>query len=115
MKKTSTTSKASLLNALRRLLCAVILLGLTFTGAKAQVVNMTNGSTTTCSSDFYDSGGSGGSYVENENFTYTFMPASSGAIKLVWNYFNSEMGMIIYTYIMGLVRVLHYCFQGLDI
>ena len=42
--------------------------------------NMTNGTVTTCMGNFYDSGGPSGSYQDNENFTMTFYPATSGAM-----------------------------------
>jgi hypothetical protein len=39
---------------------------------------MSNGSTTTCEATFTDSGGSSSNYSDNENFTYTFFPATTG-------------------------------------
>lgn len=46
--------------------------------ANAQIVNMSNGTTTTCAADFYDSGGPGTNYGNNENFSHTFFPATPG-------------------------------------
>jgi hypothetical protein len=43
------------------------------------------GSVTTCSGDFYDSGGPSGNYGNDEEFTMTFYPATSGA-KLQFNF-----------------------------
>lgn len=42
------------------------------------VVNMTNGSLTTCNATFYDNGGSGSNYSNSQNLTYTFCPATAG-------------------------------------
>jgi hypothetical protein len=41
-------------------------------------INISNGSTTTCSTDFYDSGGAGSDYSSNENFVYTICPDVAG-------------------------------------
>ncbi|MBK6346609.1 MAG: hypothetical protein IPF68_11875 [Bacteroidales bacterium] len=57
------------------------------------VYNITNGSVTTCTGLFYDSGGASGAYQNNENFTETFYPASAGAmVRMVFNSFNTESG-----------------------
>jgi hypothetical protein len=44
----------------------------------AQNINMSNGSTNTCSANFYDSGGLASNYGNNENLSHTFFPASAG-------------------------------------
>jgi PKD repeat protein len=55
--------------------------------------NMTNGTVTTCTGNFYDSGGPSGSYVDNENYTMTFYPSTTGAmIRFVFNSFTTESG-----------------------
>ncbi|MBL7884063.1 MAG: T9SS type A sorting domain-containing protein, partial [Bacteroidia bacterium] len=41
------------------------------------VVNMSNGSISTCNATFYDSGNTG-NYTNNQNLTYTFCPATAG-------------------------------------
>lgn len=69
--------------------------------AFSQVINMpASGSTTTCSATFYDSGGSGGSYSNSENRTYTFVPATAGSkIRVVFTSFSTENnydGLMIY-------------------
>jgi len=57
------------------------------------IFNMTNGTVTTCTGDFYDSGGPTGNYQNNENLTMTFYPASAGnMIQMVFTSFNTESG-----------------------
>jgi len=49
------------------------------------------GIVTTCSGTFYDSGGSSGNYSNGEDFTMTFIPATSGAkLSIVFNSFAIE-------------------------
>ena len=55
--------------------------------------NITNGSITSCSGLFYDSGGASGAYQNNEAFTETIYPASAGAkTRLTFNSFDVESG-----------------------
>jgi len=57
------------------------------------IFNMTNGTITTCSGDFYDSGGASGAYQNNENFTMTFYPSTPGAmIRFNFSAFTTESG-----------------------
>jgi len=57
------------------------------------IFNMTNGSVTTCSGNFYDSGSSSGSYQNNENFTETFYPSTPGSmIRFTFTSFSTESG-----------------------
>ncbi|WP_375561698.1 CUB domain-containing protein [Bernardetia sp. OM2101] len=65
---------------IRLLLCFSLTLLFSWQSLYAQV-NMSDGSSTTCGTDFFDSGGSGGggnSYSNNESFVYTFSPAVAG-------------------------------------
>ena len=62
----------------------------TFLTANLDVVNMTDGSITTCNASFYDSGGFAGNYTNDEDFTYTFIPASGTNLKVVFNSFSLE-------------------------
>jgi len=57
------------------------------------VFNMADDTITTCSGDFYDSGGPDGNYQDNENFTMTFYPADPGMMILVnFTGFHTEPG-----------------------
>jgi PKD repeat protein len=55
--------------------------------------NMANGSVTTCTGNFYDSGGSAGSYANSLNLTETFYPSTPGAmVRMTFNSFSTESG-----------------------
>ncbi len=58
----------------------------------AVCINISNGSSTTCSANFYDSGGPSGTYAVNENYVYTFFPNPGNQIQVAWNSFVSEAG-----------------------
>ncbi len=58
-----------------------------------RIFNMSNGSATTCSGMFYDSGGNSGSYQNNEDYEFTFTPSTAGAMMSVeFTAFNTESG-----------------------
>jgi hypothetical protein len=64
-----------------------------------QTYLMSNGNATTCSGTFYDSGGSGGDYGDNENFVFTFSPGTSGAaLQFVFSSFGTRNGDILSIY-----------------
>ncbi len=55
------------------------------------VFNMSNGTVTTCTGFFYDSGGASGTYQNGENFTMTFYPAAAGSmVRMIFNSFATE-------------------------
>ncbi|MBK7029746.1 MAG: PKD domain-containing protein [Bacteroidales bacterium] len=55
--------------------------------------NMANGSITTCTGNFYDSGGVAGSYDNSLNLTETFYPSTPGAmVRMTFNSFSTESG-----------------------
>ncbi|MGV3609861.1 MAG: CUB domain-containing protein [Fluviicola sp.] len=74
----------------RLLLLASLFLSAT---ALSQTINMTNGSSSACGGTFNDSGGSGGNYTDNQNFTYTICPSTAGqSVQVTFTSFNTESG-----------------------
>src|SRR6478752_2129746 len=70
------------------LLLIVFLIGC---NAHAQVYTMQNGTISTCSGTFYDSGGAAGNYSASENYQITFCPATPGTyIQLNFTDFDLE-------------------------
>ena len=59
--------------------------------SQAQDFVMTNGSATTCSGNFYDSGGAAGATVSNSSLVYTIYPNTAGAnIRVTFTMMNIE-------------------------
>jgi hypothetical protein len=64
---------------------------------KAQNYNMSNGSISTCSGTFYDSGGSAGDYSTGESFTFTICPNNGGSSTVDFTSFEVEDGFELLT------------------
>ncbi len=58
-------------------------LSFNYHSSQAQDINMQNGTVTTCSGTFYDSGGPDGDYNSNENFVYTICPDDPNLISVI--------------------------------
>jgi len=76
-------------------LCIIALLaslGLSFNYANAQTYTMSSSGTyTTCSGNFYDGGGPGSDYPNNQNVTVTFNPSTPGAkMSVTFSSFNTQ-------------------------
>jgi uncharacterized protein (DUF427 family) len=60
------------------------------TAMVAQTYNMSNTTVTTCSGNFYDSGGPTGNYSNNQNITMTFSSGSSARVSVSFSSFATE-------------------------
>ncbi|MFQ3579513.1 MAG: hypothetical protein SNJ71_05170, partial [Bacteroidales bacterium] len=59
--------------------------------AQSYNINTVNGTTITgCSFTIYDSGGAGGNYSANENYSVTICSGSSNNVRLTFVSFNTE-------------------------
>ena len=57
----------------------------------AESITMQNGTVTTCSGIFYDSGGANSNYGNNLTYTMTFYPGTAGAmVSVAFSQFNTE-------------------------
>jgi len=58
----------------------------------SSAINMSNLALTTCSGSFYDPGGSGSDYSNNQDFTMVFTPATANSnLKFVFSYLDLEL------------------------
>lgn len=54
-------------------------------------INMSNGSSTTCNTTFYDNGGPNNDYANNQNLTYTICPGTAGSfVQVNFTAFNLQ-------------------------
>ena len=84
----------------------IALAALTLTG-QAQEYYMSEPSVSACQGAFLDSGGNGGGYGDNENFTTVICPDGSGpAISLQWIIFNlSTAGTAPLDQLLSLIHI----------
>jgi uncharacterized surface protein with fasciclin (FAS1) repeats/subtilisin-like proprotein convertase family protein len=64
-----------------------------FTTSAFTDILMQNGTVTTCAANFFDSGGPGAPYQNNENFTLTIVPSDEeNLLQVIFTAFNIESG-----------------------
>jgi hypothetical protein len=76
----------------RKIYWIVTLFALLPMGMWAQTFTQTNGAANTCSGNYYDSGGAGGTYTNGENSTYTICSNSGNCIRIAFTAFDLESG-----------------------
>jgi len=81
----------SINKSLLAVIAGLLFLTNTYTAFAQVNVNMSNGATNTgCNFKFYDSGGSGSNYSNNQNLTHTFCATGTQDIKVQFNQFSTE-------------------------
>lgn len=75
---------------MRKLLTLLIVLFIGWSEMYGQTYNMSTTTVTTCSGNFYDSGGSGGNYGNGQNLTMTFNSGTGNRLVFSFNSFIVE-------------------------
>lgn len=82
---------------MKKILLALLILINTSIFSQTYTIDQ-GGNVATCSGNFYDSGGSGGSYSDNENEVMTFCSNNSTCINVAFNSFNLDSSDFLYIY-----------------
>ncbi|MBK6988665.1 MAG: hypothetical protein IPH33_10770 [Bacteroidetes bacterium] len=89
---------------------AILLLLAEIASAQYVLNSSSNGTTVnTCSGTFYDSGGSGSNYGNNQNYTITFC-ATAGCMMADFTAFNTQPGTMFFPFMTDRIH-LHHCLE----
>jgi predicted outer membrane repeat protein len=91
--RTNRTQEVSTMKAIATICIIGVVLACAGQAAAQTYLISQPGAVTTCSGSFYDSGGAAGNYANNENYTKTFYPATTGTpLCFVFTSFSVEAG-----------------------
>ena len=80
-------------------LYVLLLSALTLISASSMAqINITNGSSTSCSDTLYDSGGNLGDYSNSEDLEYTISPTNADSVVLFISSFDLATGDTLFIY-----------------